>query len=439
MHLVQPFPSGTEKAILSFGIKLHEYSSKDDGVKRVQIRSKLDLSVITSPRKVSLDFSRSVNGKVMMDSDASRRRERFKSEKCMTCQYFKTNTDSIISNPKLINDLTKESSITDLCDKIKNLSEDADCKGIKSLDNTSLYKCRAGFIVKGFTFWNMLLDINVPKLVLTLSAGVYSESIPDTKDAATLEQYTKDISYVKDRGHWMLHKLWDDDPEEMLIRPYRISNVGGDGSICWGDLNYPRDPKTAMSSFWSSNFNFDLHDDNRTTGKGLRTAIQSYECPPSDRISFNTLHSTNKSKLVHANEPKGFIYSDNNLLMQQVPAKYHVKILKGPAKVFGWIEATTKITAADGSIKTSALINCRGFYIRVDDLNNPTKVITIDANDALKLIDKKKSIAVKPQLKKSKPKQKSNAVRPSTPRRVRRDRVSPGRTPAPAAEVSQNS
>jgi hypothetical protein len=313
-HKFIPFPSGTQKALISYDAS--------------SFRTKI--FTVTEPRTANIQLP--------LGTDTDKWLDNFTTKNCNFCDKLRNHAEILqeayAKNANLV-DLSLKELEAFLAEKTK--------EGCLGVHNHLKGSCPAGKdVASGLANLNVAV-MKVPALCLVsdyCSKRTSSHFAFDSQQVYSLYAY-KDTNNVPS------------------ISPYRPANVHSNGNICWGGQPLPHSPRQALAAYWGSGFNTDLAAQKANTLKGT---LENYEQLSG---SFLAIKGHLLETTLGVNQPCVGVYlsSFKNLLVA-VPPKFHVKI-GGENLVIAWVLSAEP---------DKYVLDCRGCLVEMNDLNGRATV-----------------------------------------------------------------
>lgn len=351
------FPSGTVGALFSF----RNIDGSSGYVKDFRV------SILTEACQLKLALN------IQSDSEFERRRENFLYQKCQTCIHYKSDQalmlDLLISDPGKFKRTVK--NIKTAFDLVR--ARDNGCSGIYGFADSEKETCQKNYSISQYNANRLHALVDIPTLMMTCSLttedGENMALVPRASDLLALLSGQRAAG---SKARWSLFRYWEPEPGSTkpnpLYKAFRLTNVYGDGRICWGENpNRYTSFKSALTSFWASRCNFDLHDSERDYEHGLKVAIESYECRPEGRAALTTLHKLGET-IGRKGPCKGFVLTDSAAFTAAVPREKLVNFnFQNGLKpfFFGWVTS---------SKEGSHIIDCRGVLVEASSLSEDAVV-----------------------------------------------------------------
>lgn len=333
-----PFPSGTQKAIVSFSKRTKTATSFNGA----------ELVVVTEPRKVICDTT---------DRGAPQNHlTTFKRNNCRNCRKLRNDkrylAELIAQSPEYLDRTVDE--ILEAFDR--RAAQEELCPTVGELLKRKAERCPLNHSLAPFYEKPETAEVDAPALVLRMNIEPY------------LRNGTDCISMLKKRPNWFLYAYKEVEKREPQITPYRLSNVYGNGGICWGRNGNPTNPKLAMNTYWASGFNFDLRADGgrRNYTYNLKEYLETYEVPQEGYFDLKTI--IKKDLVVATSEAcSGLLVSSYSNLLKAVPKDKQVaEDTAGEKKVvFAWVTYHPD---------NYWILNCRGALFKMNQLDGKAKV-----------------------------------------------------------------
>jgi hypothetical protein len=326
-HKFIPFPSGTEKALISYDSYEPHANYRGNTTK---------IFTVTAPRTARITL-------VGVD-DSAKWLEAFTAKTCRSCSKLAVPAlilqQAYAADPSLIT-LNLDQMQSLLAEKINGT-----CLGVN--DHVKGL-CPAGHDIASGLEDQKVAVMEVPALCLVstyVSKASSNHFAFDQERKYSLFAY-KDVNQVP------------------YVSPYRPANVHSDGKICWGHQPLPQNPKQALAAYWGSGFNRDLASQAANTLKGT---LENYEQLSSnfEKLTLQTLqnfHGVNKPCV-------GVYLSSFKNLLTAVPPEFHIKV-GSETIVLAWVLSAEP---------DRYLLDCKGFLVEMNDLNGRAQVKALNSS-----------------------------------------------------------
>jgi hypothetical protein len=326
-HKFIPFPSGTEKALISYDSYEPHASYRGNTTK---------IFTVTAPRTARITL--------VGNGDSAKWLEAFRAKTCKSCSKLAVPAlilqKAYAEDPSLIA-LNLDQMQSFLAEKTKDT-----CLGV-----TDYVKgvCPAGHDIASGLEDQKVAVMKVPALCLM----------------STYVSKSGSNHFAFNQGRKYSLFAYKEVNQVPYISPYRPANVHSDGKICWGQQPLPQNPKQALAAYWGSGFNRDLASQAANTLKGT---LENYE-QLSD--NFERLNLYTLENVQGINKPCVGVYlSSFKNLLAVVPPESHIKV-GSESMVLAWV-----LSAEPGRY----LLDCRDFFVEMNDLNGRAQVKVLNSS-----------------------------------------------------------
>ena len=337
-HKFIPFPSGTEKAIVSYSSYNSGHRSNNfngNHCREAELGHVTKIFTVTAPREARITLVR--------QSDSTKWLESFTHRNCNSCPKLATPAKILETAYAADPDLIKLS-----LKQLESLLAEKTKDGCLGVNEHVKGNCPAGHDVA-----SGLADLNVAVM-----------KVPALCLVSTYVSKPNSNHFAFDRHQEYGLFAYQETSNVARLAPYRPANVHLYGKICWGSsIPMPHSPKHALAAYWGSGFNTDLASQKANTLKGT---LENYE-QLSDNFDLLKKWQLEASSGINAPCVGVYLSSFKNLLVA-VPQKHHLKV-GSETLVLAWVLSAEP---------NKYILDCRGFLVEMSDLNGraTVKVLT---------------------------------------------------------------